>query len=101
MKWYVALTFNLVSSLTAILGLFVGVAVGSHSTEANNWILAIAAGVFLYIALVDLLPDLIHSKEKGRTRWGLFLMANIGFYISFIVLLLIAIYEEQLNSLIS
>jgi len=54
MKWYVALTFNLVSSLTAILGLFVGVAVGSQSTEANNWILAIAAGVFLYIALVDL-----------------------------------------------
>ena len=54
MKWYVALTFNLVSSLTAILGLFVGVAVGSQSTGANNWILAIAAGVFLYIALVDL-----------------------------------------------
>ena len=46
------------------------------------------------------LPELIHSREKGRTRWMLFLMANIGFYISFVVLLLIAIYEEELNTLI-
>ena len=42
------------SSLTAVVGFFVGVAVGTASMEANGWILAAAAGVFLYVALVDL-----------------------------------------------
>ena len=54
MKWYVALSFNFVSALTAIVGFFVGVAISTQSSEANSWILALAAGVFLYIALVDL-----------------------------------------------
>ncbi len=54
MSWYVALLFNFVSALTAIVGFFVGVAIGTSSEEANSWILAAAAGIFLYIALVDL-----------------------------------------------
>ena len=54
LSWYTALFFNFVSSLTAVVGFFVGVAVGTASTDANSWILAAAAGVFLYIALVDL-----------------------------------------------
>ena len=47
------------------------------------------------------LPELIHMKEKGGVRFLLILMANIGFFISFVILLLIAIYEEELNTLIS
>ena len=40
-------------------------------------------------------------KEKGLVRFLLIVMANIGFAISFVVLLLIAIYEEELNTLVS
>lgn len=48
------------------------------------------------------LPELIHSKEKRACkRLVLFAMVNIGFIISFIALLLLAIYEEDLNSLIT
>ena len=54
LSWYAALGFNFISSLTAVVGFFVGVAVGVATSEANGWILAAAAGVFLYIALVDL-----------------------------------------------
>ena len=54
LSWYTALLFNFVSSLTAVVGFFIGVAVGTASSDANGWILAAAAGVFLYIALVDL-----------------------------------------------
>ena len=54
MSWYMALLFNCVSAVTAIIGFFVGVAIGTTSEDANGWILAIAAGVFLYISLVDL-----------------------------------------------
>ena len=53
MKWYIALLSNFASALTAVLGFFVGVAIGTNSEEATGWILAIAAGVFIYIALVD------------------------------------------------
>ena len=54
LSWYSALLFNLFSSLSAILGFFVGVAAGTASEDANAWILAFAAGLFIYIALVDL-----------------------------------------------
>ena len=57
MSWYVAILFNFVSSLAAVVGFFIGVAVGTANEEANNWILAVAAGVFLYIALVDLVRE--------------------------------------------
>ena len=54
MTWYVALIFNMLSSVGAIVGFFVGVTVGTDSESANGWILTITAGQFLYIALVDL-----------------------------------------------
>ena len=57
LKWYIVLLFNFASSLTAIIGFFVGVAVGTSTSEANSWILAAAAGVFLYITLVDLVSS--------------------------------------------
>ena len=54
MKWYVALMYNFLSAVTAIIGTFIGVAIGSSEEDATNWILAITAGIFLYVALVDL-----------------------------------------------
>jgi len=54
MQWYVALVFNLCSQITGFVGFFMGVAISRYSQDANAWILAGAAGVFLYIALVDL-----------------------------------------------
>ena len=54
MSWYMALLFNFLSSLTALVGFFIGVSVGLASEHANGWMLAVAAGTFLYISLVDL-----------------------------------------------
>jgi len=101
MTWYVALIFNMLSSVGAIVGFFVGVTVGTDSESANGWILTITAGQFLYIALVDLLPELVHLKEQGCIRCGQFIVSVIGFGLGFAVLLCIAIYEEQLDSLIA
>ena len=42
------------SFLLCIIGFFIGVGVGTESEEVNAWILAFAAGLFIYIALVDL-----------------------------------------------
>ena len=54
MKWYVALMYNTLSAAAAIIGMFIGVAIGNANEDATLWILAITAGVFLYVALVDL-----------------------------------------------
>ena len=60
MKWYVALMYNTLSAAVAIIGMFVGVAIGHASEDSTPWILAITAGVFLYVALVDLVRQLIN-----------------------------------------
>ena len=48
-----ALVYNCVSSVLSIVGMVVGVAVGNLKT-ADSWIFAAVAGLFLYIALVDM-----------------------------------------------
>ena len=64
MTWYAALVFNLLSSLGAIIGFFVGVSIGTGSETADSWILAIVAGQFLYIALVDLVSCLFNNGPE-------------------------------------
>lgn len=54
LSWYAALLLNFISALTAVIGFFVGVGIGTKSEEVNGWMLAFAAGLFIYIALVDL-----------------------------------------------
>ena len=48
-----ALVFNFLSSLTAMAGLYIGLAISTHD-ETRTWIMAVTAGMFLYIALADL-----------------------------------------------
>ena len=54
MHWLTALIFNFLSSLSAFAGFYIGVAVSTDSTAAKEWLLSIASGSFLYIALADL-----------------------------------------------
>jgi len=48
-----ALVYNCVSSVLCMLGMVFGVAVGNISS-ATSWIFALIAGLFLYVALVDM-----------------------------------------------
>ena len=48
-----ALLANLLSALSCYLGLVIGIIVGQHA-EVRFWIFALAAGIFLYVALVDM-----------------------------------------------
>lgn len=48
-----ALLFNFFSACTAFLGFFVGVGLSENET-ARIWIFSVTAGIFTYIALVDL-----------------------------------------------
>lgn len=48
-----ALLLNLASALTAFAGLYVALALGVGE-ESETWILAVAIGLFLYVALCDM-----------------------------------------------
>lgn len=54
-----AVYYNILSSVLSFVGMCVGIMIGD-TPEASQWIFAVAAGLFIYIALVDMV----------RTVWG-------------------------------
>lgn len=93
-----AVFYNLLSSLLCYFGMILGIFLGD-TESATQWIFAAAAGMFLYIALVDMIPELTtsHSKESGSLFQSsiqlLGLMCGVG------VMLLIALYENDLKDI--
>jgi len=53
-----ALLLNFAAACCAFIGLYVGLSV-SENPEAREWMLAVIAGMFLYISLVDVVRDII------------------------------------------
>ncbi|XP_041371695.1 zinc transporter ZIP10-like [Gigantopelta aegis] len=91
-----ALIYNVVSSILCFFGMFVGIGLGNIH-EASSWIFACVAGMFLYIALVDMLPEMtsIETKE-GENPFYHLLCQCAGIGLGSLIMLLIAIYEEDL-----
>lgn len=48
-----AVYYNILSSVLSFFGMCVGILIGD-TPEASQWIFAVAAGLFIYIALVDM-----------------------------------------------
>lgn len=61
-----ALWFNFLSALTAIAGAIVALLLGSITEQFALWLLPIAAGGFIYVALSDLIPELHKSKQAHQ-----------------------------------
>lgn len=93
-----AIVYNLLSALMAYVGMIIGTAVGQYTHNVTNWIFAITAGMFLYVALVDMLPEMLHgdSEDHKRCQLGHFFLQNLGMLTGFGIMLLIAIFEDQI-----
>ncbi len=63
MSYKAALFFNFLSACSCYAGLAVGIVLGDNFS-ANQWIYAIAGGMFLYIALSDMVPELNEMGEE-------------------------------------
>jgi len=73
-----ALFYNLLSQMTCILGGVLTYFLGEALNNLEPFILSFAAGGFLYIALVDLLPEMRHSTGlKSALMEILLLLAGI------------------------
>ncbi|XP_068715372.1 metal cation symporter ZIP14-like isoform X2 [Montipora foliosa] len=93
-----ALLANFLSALSCYIGLAIGIYIGQEG-EVRFWIFAIAGGMFLYVALVDMLPDLMHSEALQTEPFVTFLMQNFGLLLGFVIMLIIALYEEDLMAI--
>lgn len=65
-----AVLFNLLSAMSCYVGLVLGVLVGS--TFAPNVIFALAGGMFLYIALADMVKHTLTSCLANRSNRAVF-----------------------------
>lgn len=60
-----ALWLNFFSAMAAILGAIIALVIGGASSAFLTWLIPIAAGGFIYIALSDLIPEL-HKTTSVR-----------------------------------
>ncbi|XP_070576100.1 zinc transporter ZIP12-like [Ptychodera flava] len=94
LSYKMALGWNFFCACCGFIGLYIGLAVGSVA-DASTWILALTAGMFLYVALVDMIPELMLSDQQRP--WTIFICQNVGFLIGFVIILLLAIFEEDIR----
>ncbi|XP_068100951.1 zinc transporter ZIP10 [Hyperolius riggenbachi] len=95
-----AIVYNLLSAMMAYVGMLIGTAVGQYANDITLWIFAVTAGMFLYVALVDMLPEMLHgdgeNEEHGHCPVGHFILQNLGLLLGFAIMLVIALFEEKI-----
>ncbi|XP_052804834.1 zinc transporter ZIP10-like isoform X2 [Mya arenaria] len=95
-----AIFYNCVSSILCFVGMVIGVAIGNIE-GASLWIFTIVAGMFLYIALVDMLPEMSSVEtKKGENPFCHLLLQFIGMMIGGGIMFLIAIFEGDLQTIL-
>jgi zinc and cadmium transporter len=70
-----ALTLNLMSGIGGVLGALVMLTASQGLPQLLPYVLAFAAGSFLYVAMSDLIPDLHRGNIRGSTLRQLVLIA--------------------------
>ncbi|KAK3858020.1 hypothetical protein Pcinc_035761 [Petrolisthes cinctipes] len=95
-----AVAYNFLSATTCYVGLFLGIALGefTHDTTA---VFAVAAGMFLYIALVDMVPEMNEVGSKAaeggwRSALKVLLLQNIGISIGIASLFCLAYFQDHM-----
>lgn len=66
------LLINVLSSLASIIGVFIAYFFGTKIEGMSVVFISISAGLFLYIALSDLVPEIHHENKRGLAFWETF-----------------------------
>lgn len=95
-----ALFFNFLSACCCYLGMGFGILAGNNFSP--NWIFALAGGMFLYIALADMFPEMNEvsreEEEAGGSGFLLtFALQNAGLLTGFAIMLVLTIYSGQIQ----
>ncbi|KAK6191891.1 hypothetical protein SNE40_003470 [Patella caerulea] len=94
-----ALLYNFLAAVICYIGLIIGILLGEN-TSANRWIFAIAGGLFLYVSLVDMLPELSHTADEFQRQknnpWKIMFLQIFGLLVGFGIILVVASYASQI-----
>ncbi|XP_063423250.1 zinc transporter ZIP10-like [Mytilus trossulus] len=94
-----AVLFNCLSSLLSCIGMVIGIAVGNIGA-VSLWIFVAIAGMFLYISLVDMLPELTSVSDGEKHSWRRLFVQICGLSVGTGIMLTIAIYEETIKTML-
>ncbi|XP_072911228.1 zinc transporter ZIP4 [Hemitrygon akajei] len=89
-----SILLNFGSALTAFIGLYIALGVATDEI-VQEWIFTVATGLFLYVALADMIPEMMEAKSKNP--WILFLLQNLGLLVGWTILILLSLYEDQIQ----
>ncbi|XP_034191916.2 zinc transporter foi [Osmia lignaria lignaria] len=95
-----AVFYNLLSSILCLFGMIFGVLLGS-TPAVSSWMFAAAAGMFIYIALVDMIPELSSSHSVDRSFHLQCILQALGLSCGLGIMLIIALYEHDLKNIFS
>ncbi|MEQ2182718.1 hypothetical protein GOODEAATRI_025158, partial [Goodea atripinnis] len=95
-----ALFFNFLSACCCYLGMGFGILAGNSFSP--NWIFALAGGMFLYIALADMFPEMNEvsreEEDAGGTRFLItFGIQNAGLLTGFSIMLILTTYSGHMQ----
>lgn len=93
-----AVFYNMISSVLCFGGMILGMFVGSEP-QASQWIFAVSAGMFLYIALVDMFPEMTTNHSTVETTLCQCCLQGFGLITGAAVMLVIAYFENHLLQL--
>lgn len=95
-----ALKYNFLSACMCYFGLVIGIVIG-EMTNGSTWIFAIAGGMFLYISLVDMLPEVNHAAQEEVRITGkplvVFVLQNTGLLTGYGLMLFLAIFAGKID----
>ena len=83
-----AFLINMFISFSILIGAIVGVLISDKISSFTNYLITFAAGGFIYIAAVDLLPEIKKEKKNNKIISSLFLFFS-GIIIMYILKLLL------------
>jgi len=81
-----ALLLNLLSASLSLVGVIIVLIIGNSIIDSTAYILAIAAGGFIYIAGSDLVPEL-HKTNDFKSSIKQFLSIGLGIAIMFLLII--------------
>ncbi|XP_030625735.1 zinc transporter ZIP5 [Chanos chanos] len=89
--------FSAISALLGFVGLLAGIVLGHQWIQLSPWLLTVTAGVFLYVALADMMPEMLHGRPKSASPLLRFLLQNLGLLTGVGIMLCIALFEDHIS----
>lgn len=95
-----ALIINLISGATVWIGIILGLFLGSNE-HAGGLIFAIAAGVFLYVGLGGLFPEMGEVSQElikeGESPWLTLILEVLGLCTGLVLMILLCVYSDDIE----